>query len=140
LVPLEQHSSTAGSENRERRCRPALGDSEGAATAFDKLIIATGSHAFVPQIPGVDKKNVYVFRTLDDAHGMLERSREGLKAVVIGGGVLGLEAARGLQMQGCDVTVVHLVNTLMERHSSISHPDIFAVGECTEHREKEKAK
>src|SRR5579863_38699 len=60
-------------------------DSEGGATPFDKLIIAIGSSAFVPPIPGVDKKNVYVFRTLDDARGMLEISRSGLKAVVIGG-------------------------------------------------------
>jgi nitrite reductase (NADH) large subunit len=90
-------------------------DSEGGVTPFDKLIIATGSSAFVPPIPGVDKKNVYVFRTLDDTREMLARSRSGLKAVVIGGGLLGLEAARGLQMQGCDVTVVHLMNSLMER-------------------------
>ena len=90
-------------------------DSEGNTTPFDKLILATGSSAFVPKIPGVDKKNVYVFRTLDDTRAMLEQSRPGLKAVVIGGGLLGLEAARGLQVQGCDVTVVHLMNSLMER-------------------------
>ncbi len=90
-------------------------DAEGQETEFDKLILATGSSAFVPKIPGVDKKNVFVFRTLDDTRAMLERAAKGRKAVVIGGGLLGLEAARGLQVQGCDVTVVHLMPTLMER-------------------------
>ncbi len=90
-------------------------DDEGRATHFDKLILATGSSAFIPPIPGVDKKNVHVFRTLDDTRALLEKSHAGCKAVVIGGGLLGLEAARGLQLRGCDVSVVHLVETLMER-------------------------
>lgn len=88
---------------------------DGGAAEFDKLILATGSRALVPRTAGIDKKNVYVFRTLDDARALIDRSRSGLKAVVIGGGLLGLEAARGLQIRGCDVTVVHLVETLMER-------------------------
>ncbi len=90
-------------------------DDEGGATAYDKLILATGSSAFIPSIPGVDKKNVHVFRTLDDARALVEKARPGLKAAVIGGGLLGLEAARGLQLRGCQVTVVHLMETLMER-------------------------
>lgn len=89
--------------------------SDGSVTSFDKLILATGSSPFVPRIPGVDKKNVHVFRTLDDTRELLAKSRPGCRAVVIGGGLLGLEAARGLQVQGCDVTVVHLASTLMER-------------------------
>ena len=93
----------------------AVMDDEGRATHFDKLILATGSSAFIPPIPGVDKKNVHVFRTLDDTRALLEKSHAGCKAVVIGGGLLGLEAARGLQLRGCDVSVVHLVETLMER-------------------------
>jgi nitrite reductase (NADH) large subunit len=92
----------------------------GESAAFDKLILATGSAAFVPAIPGVDKKNVHVFRTLDDARALIEKSRAGAKAVVIGGGLLGLEAARGLQVQGCDVTVVHLAGSLMERQLDAS--------------------
>ncbi len=88
---------------------------KAGATPFDKLILATGSSAFIPPIPGVDKKNVHVFRTLDDTRALLEKARKGCKAVVIGGGLLGLEAARGLQLRGCDVSVVHLVETLMER-------------------------
>ncbi|HUS05401.1 MAG TPA: nitrite reductase large subunit NirB, partial [Bryobacteraceae bacterium] len=88
---------------------------DGSITPFDKLLIATGSSAFIPPITGIDKKNVYTFRNLDDTRGLLERSRPGMKAVVIGGGLLGLEAARGLQVQGCDVSVVHLADTLMEK-------------------------
>ena len=90
-------------------------DQDGNSTPFDKLILATGSSAFVPKIPGVDKKNIFVFRTLDDTRSLIELSAKGRKAVVIGGGLLGLEAARGLQVQGCDVTVIHLMPTLMER-------------------------
>ncbi len=90
-------------------------DDAGTATHFDELILATGSRAFIPQIPGVDKKNVHVFRTLDDTRALLDKSRKGCKAVVIGGGLLGLEAARGLQLRGCEVSVVHLMETLMER-------------------------
>jgi nitrite reductase (NADH) large subunit len=98
----------------DAQSRVALG-SDGCAIPFDKLIIATGSSAFVPPVPGTDKKNVHVFRTLDDTRALLEKSGPGRKAAVIGGGLLGLEAARGLQVQGCDVTVIHLADTLMER-------------------------
>ncbi len=98
----------------DRTRKVVLGE-DGGITEYDKLILATGSSAFIPPIPGVDKKNVHVFRTLDDTRALLEKSRPGLKTVVIGGGLLGLEAARGLQMRGCEVTVVHLMDTLMER-------------------------
>jgi nitrite reductase (NADH) large subunit len=98
----------------DAQSRTVTGD-DGSVTPFDKLILATGSSAFVPPIPGVDKKNVHVFRTLDDTRALLDQAAAGRKAVVIGGGLLGLEAARGLQTQGCDVSVVHLAPTLMER-------------------------
>jgi nitrite reductase [NAD(P)H] large subunit len=87
----------------------------GSITSFDKLLLATGSMPIIPSIEDVMKDGVFVFRNLDDTRQLLERARPGLKAVVIGGGLLGLEAARGLQVQGCDVTVVHLMETLMER-------------------------
>jgi nitrite reductase (NADH) large subunit len=88
---------------------------DGSVTSFDKLLLATGSMPIIPSIEDVKKEGVFVFRNLDDTRALLERTRPGLKAVVIGGGLLGLEAARGLQVQGCDVTVVHLMETLMER-------------------------
>ena len=97
------------------RARRVVIDSDGGVTPYDKLILATGSSAFIPPIPGVNKKNVHVFRTLYDTRELIAKSRPGCKAVVIGGGLLGLEAARGLQLRGCEVSVVHLVETLMER-------------------------
>ena len=95
-------------------------DSEGGSTPFDKLIIATGSSAFVPPMEGTNKNGVFVFRTFDDARARLELSGQGIKAAVIGGGLLGLEAARGLQVQGCDVSVIHLASTLMERQLDLT--------------------
>ena len=93
---------------------------DGSVTSFDKLLLATGSNALIPPIEGTTKKGVYVFRNLDDTRALLDCSRTGAKAIVIGGGLLGLEAARGLQVQGCDVTVVHLMDRLMERQLDLS--------------------
>jgi nitrite reductase (NADH) large subunit len=93
--------------------RTVTGD-DGSKTPFDKLLLATGSSARWPDILGLEKDGVYAFRTLDDTRALIERA-PGSRAVVIGGGLLGLEAARGLQVQGADVTVVHVGATLMER-------------------------
>src|SRR5919108_5885699 len=95
--------------------RKTVTEDGGSITPFDKLLIATGSSPLIPPMEGTKKKGVYVFRNLDDARALLDQAGPGKKAVVIGGGLLGLEAARGLQVQGCDVTVVHLMDTLMER-------------------------
>ena len=89
---------------------------DGSVTPYDTLLLATGSSAWMPPIDGITRDGVFVFRTLDDTRELLRRSGQGTKAVVIGGGLLGLEAARGLQVQGCDVTVLHLMPTLMERN------------------------
>jgi nitrite reductase (NADH) large subunit len=98
----------------DANAKTVTGD-DGSITRFDKLLLATGSSPLIPSIGDVKKDGVFVFRNLDDTRALLERCRPGLKAVVIGGGLLGLEAARGLQVQGCDVTVVHLMDWLMER-------------------------
>lgn len=82
---------------------------------YDKLIIATGSVPFVIPIPGSDKGGVITFRTIEDCREMVETSKQYKKAVVIGGGLLGLEAARGLLNLGMEVNVVHLADCLMER-------------------------
>jgi nitrite reductase (NADH) large subunit len=94
--------------------RMVTGD-DGSVTGYDRLLLATGSRAWLPPISGLDKNGVFQFRTLDDTRALLDRAGPGVKVVVIGGGLLGLEAARGLQIQGCRVTVVHLMSTLMER-------------------------
>ena len=88
---------------------------DGSVTSYDKLLLATGSSPLIPPIPGSDKDGVFCFRNLEDTRALLDRARPGLRTVVIGGGLLGLEAARGLQLQGAEVTVVHLMSTLMER-------------------------
>ncbi|MCY8839020.1 NADPH-nitrite reductase [Bacillus atrophaeus] len=82
---------------------------------YDELILATGSVPFILPIPGADKKGVTAFRDIKDTDIMLAASKEYKKAAVIGGGLLGLEAARGLLNLGMDVSVIHLAPFLMER-------------------------
>ncbi len=82
---------------------------------YDKLVIATGSAPFIIPVPGKDLPGVITYRDLDDTNAMIDASAKGGKAVVIGGGLLGLEAAAGLTERGMDVTVVHLMGHLMER-------------------------
>jgi nitrite reductase (NADH) large subunit len=95
--------------------RKTVTGDDGSITPYDTLLLATGSSAWMPPIKGLDKEGVLAFRTLDDTRELLRRAGPDTNAVVIGGGLLGLEAARGLQVQGCRVTVVHLMGTLMER-------------------------
>lgn len=83
--------------------------------SYDQLIIATGSVPFSLPIPGADKQGVVTFRTIEDCQRMLESSKKNKNAVVIGGGVLGLEAAKGLLNLGMTVYVVHIGSYLMER-------------------------
>jgi nitrite reductase (NADH) large subunit len=82
---------------------------------YDRLIIATGSTPFRLPIPGADKQGVTTFRTIEDCQTILETTRHYKKAAVIGGGLLGLEAARGLLNLGMDVNVVHIGRNLLER-------------------------
>ncbi len=87
----------------------------GRIEPYDELILATGSNPFILPIPGADKKGVTAFRDIKDTDEMLAASRKYKKAAVIGGGLLGLEAARGLLNLGMDVSVIHLSPNLMER-------------------------
>lgn len=87
----------------------------GITERYDQLIIATGSVPFILPVPGADRPGVVSYRDLDDVQAMMLAARAGGKAVVIGGGLLGLEAAAGLHAQGMDVSVLHLMPHLMER-------------------------
>ena len=87
----------------------------GRTEPYDRLLIATGSDPFIIPVPGHDLPGVVTFRDLDDVDKMLAAAETGGSAVVIGGGLLGLEAAHGLSLRGMAVTVVHLMPTLMER-------------------------
>ncbi|MBI3399321.1 MAG: NAD(P)/FAD-dependent oxidoreductase [Deltaproteobacteria bacterium] len=92
-----------------------LVNEDGKAIPYDKLIFATGSMPIIPPVTGIDKHGVVTFRDIDDCDKIREASRESNNAVVIGGGLLGLEAANGMKSLGMDVTVVHLMDRLMER-------------------------
>jgi ferredoxin-nitrate reductase len=87
----------------------------GEQLAWDRLLLATGSRPALPPIEGLDRAGVHAFRTLADAQALAARPSRGERAVVIGGGLLGLEASRGLQAAGSRVTVVHLAERLMEQ-------------------------
>ncbi|HEX3875001.1 MAG TPA: molybdopterin-dependent oxidoreductase [Solirubrobacteraceae bacterium] len=91
--------------------RQVVVDLAGERHPYDALVLATGSRAFVPPIPGSDLKHVQVFRTAADVEAL--RHAPGRAAVVVGGGLLGLEAAAGLRAQGKMVTVVELADRLM---------------------------
>jgi nitrite reductase (NADH) large subunit len=88
---------------------------DGSRFAYDRLVIATGSHPFVIPVPGRDLPGVITFRDIADVDAMVAAAGDGKRAVVIGGGLLGLEAANGLLARGMTVTVVHLMATVMER-------------------------
>ncbi len=87
----------------------------GDRYGYDRLLLATGSTPFLPRMTGLDKRGVFTFRNIDDTEGMIRWSAAHTRAVVVGGGLLGLEAARGLTNRGMVVTVVHLMGHLMEQ-------------------------
>src|SRR3989344_3433616 len=146
--------------DRRRRLVKA---SDGTASTYDRLLLATGSNPFILPVPGKDLPGVIGFRDFADVETMLTAAKEYRHAVVIGGGLLGLEAANGLLKQGMKVTVIHLVDTLMERQLDRAagrmlkkaleaagihcekgivvsdtlqtyDPRVYAVGECVQHR------
>lgn len=89
--------------------------SKGGETPYDALVIATGSAPFIIPVAGKELPGVCSYRDLDDTNAMIAASRPGARAVVVGGGLLGLEAAAGMAARGAGVTVIHLMGHLMER-------------------------
>jgi assimilatory nitrate reductase electron transfer subunit len=96
----------------DRETRSVL-TADGLREPYDVLVLATGSEAVVPPIPGVERATA--FRTLDDCDRILDAAATARGAVVVGGGLLGIEAARGLAGRGLPVTLLHLAGHLMER-------------------------
>ena len=88
---------------------------DGTEAEYDRLLIATGSNPFIPPLPGKDLAGVIAYRDIADTNTMIDAATRYRHAVVIGGGLLGLEAANGLAVRGMDVKVVHLSPWLMER-------------------------
>ena len=97
------------------RPRKQVHTQKGMVVNYDRLILATGSKPFIPPIAGTDLKGVMSFRDIYDVNQMLEYSKNKKNAVVIGGGLLGLEAAYGLKRRGMNVTVLHLMDRIMDR-------------------------
>lgn len=91
----------------------------GKEVQYDRLLLATGSQPFIVPVPGSDLPGVVGFRDLDDVDTMLQAARDGKHAVVIGGGLLGLEAANGLLRRGMNVTVVHLTQSLLNQQLDV---------------------
>ncbi len=106
---------TGETVTRIDRRRRTVQSAAGREVPYDRLLLATGSEPFVIPVPGVDLDGVITFRDIGDVNVMLSAAQLGGKAVVIGGGLLGLEAAYGLHKRGMAVTVVHLLDNLMER-------------------------
>jgi len=88
---------------------------DGTVADYDRLLLATGSNPFMLPVPGKDLEGVIAYRDIADTNAMIDAASKHKHAIVIGGGLLGLEAANGLKLRGMDVTVVHLPQWLMER-------------------------
>ena len=99
---------------------------EQTSTPYDRLVMATGSTPFMLPIPGRDLDGVLAYRDIADTQAMMDAAREYPQAVVIGGGLLGLEAANGLMKRGMDVTVVHVSEWLMERQLDRTAGELLA--------------
>ena len=98
---------------------------DGTSLPYDKLLLATGSKPLAPPIPGLGFNNARAFRDIADAQAMIAAAQSGRRAVVIGGGLLGLEAAWGLKRRGMAVTLVHLMPTLMERQLDLAAGELL---------------
>jgi len=98
----------------DRARRLAIAE-DGTAERYDRLVLATGSSPVILPVPGANLAGVLTYRDIADTEAMIAAARRGARAVVIGGGLLGLEAANGLAARCMDVTVVHLMPWLMER-------------------------
>ncbi|MEW5888277.1 MAG: nitrite reductase large subunit NirB [Pseudomonadota bacterium] len=107
------------------RARRRVVASDGTEAEYDRLLLATGSNPFILPIPGNDLPGVLAYRDIADTQAMVDAAAHYRRAVVIGGGLLGLEAANGLKLRGMDVTVVHAVDWLMERQLDRNAADML---------------
>lgn len=86
---------------------------DGSSVAYDRLVLATGSYPFVPPVPGADRKDCFVYRTIEDLEAMQECGARSKSGVVVGGGLLGLECAKALRDLGLNAHVVEFAPRLM---------------------------
>ncbi len=117
--------------NRVDRFAKLVYSDDGQVTPYDVLVIATGSRSFIPTMAGMNTAEgeplpgIFAFRTIDDTRNMVSHARDHQRAVIIGGGLLGLEAARGLQSHGMQVDVVHAGPHLMNAQMGAAGGDIL---------------
>jgi nitrite reductase (NADH) large subunit len=114
-ITLHTGCKVTAVDRRARQVRATAADGSEVEVAYDRLLLATGSHPFILPVPGKDLAGVISYRDIADTEAMIEAAGRYRHAVVIGGGLLGLEAANGLKLRGMEVTVVHLMPWLMER-------------------------
>jgi nitrite reductase (NADH) large subunit len=98
---------------------------KGATYSYDRLLLATGGHSFVPPIKGVDKKGVFTLRSLQDAHSIRDYAANAKKTLLIGGGVLGLEAGNSLRRLGLEVAVVEFFPRLLPRQMDVPGAELL---------------
>ena len=98
---------------------------DGTEAGYDRLLLATGSSPFILPVPGKDLPGVIAYRDIADTEAMIEAAKTHRHAVVIGAGLLGLEAANGLRLRGMEVTVVHLADWIMERQLDKTAADLL---------------
>ena len=120
---IELISGVAATKIHRARRRVELAN--GEQIRYDRLLLATGSHPFILPVPGNDLDGVIGFRTVEDVESMVDASNHYRHAVVIGGGLLGLEAASGLQKQGMKVTIVHRSDVVMDNQLDRASSDLL---------------
>lgn len=110
---IELHiGDRANSIDRERKL---VTSDKGVVIAYDKLVLATGSYPFVPPVPGIDKRGVFVYRTIEDLKRIIDFGANSKRCAVIGGGLLGLEAAKAALDLGLETHVIEFAPRLMPR-------------------------
>lgn len=110
---VQHHNCAITGIDRQRR---VVKDITGREQRFDKLILAIGSRPHIPLIRGVEKTGVYTFRSMNDVQSLMARRARTRKTVVLGGGLLGIEAARALQRANTEVVIVEHQQRLMAQH------------------------
>jgi len=120
-ITLHTGDPVVGIDRRNRRVISAA----GVVAGYDRLLLATGSDPVRLKVSGHDLAGVFYFRSIDDVDGMLAQAQQAKKAVVIGGGLLGLEAASGLAKHGLKVTVVHIRDRVMDKQLDEEAADLL---------------
>jgi nitrite reductase (NADH) large subunit len=114
-ITLHTGKTVVDVDRRNRIVKASDGTGVETTAAYDRLLIATGSKPFILPVPGKELDGVIAYRDIADTQAMIDAATKYKHAVVIGGGLLGLEAANGLMLRGMQVTVVHIMPWLMER-------------------------